>query len=96
MAYHQRHCPLCGYNIHLRAPFTRQVFDDGETAIFTEQLGVIPVLVGIAVATISAALAVRWLVNFLTTHGLAVFGWYRIALCATLGVLWLTGVVSIG
>ena len=61
-----------------------------------DQLGWTSVILGIAVATISAALAVKWLVSFLTKHGLAPFGWYRIALCALLGALMATGIVTIG
>jgi len=63
--------------------------------LFYETLGTLPVIVGIGVATISAALAVKWLVAFLTKHGLHAFGWYRIALCAVLGGLALAGVVNI-
>jgi undecaprenyl-diphosphatase len=61
-----------------------------------QQLGLVPVIVGIVVATGSAALAIRWLVGYLTRHGLAVFGWYRLVLCAVLGGLWLAGMLTIG
>ena len=41
-----------------------------------------PLLLGIFVAFISAALAVKWLVGYLTRHGLALFAWYRFVLAA--------------
>jgi undecaprenyl-diphosphatase len=63
-----------------------------EPNMFTE-LGVAPVLIGFLVATFSAALAIVWLVRYLTRHGVAVFGWYRLALCAVLIALWLSGIV---
>lgn len=66
----------------------------GEPNLF-QQLGVFPVILGIAVATISAAFAVRWLVGFLTRHGLGVFGWYRIALTLILGGLIAAGAVTL-
>jgi undecaprenyl-diphosphatase len=61
-----------------------------------ETLGVVPVLVGIAVATVSAGLAIRWLVDYLSRHGLAIFGWYRIVLSIVLVVLLTTGVITVG
>ncbi len=42
------------------------------------------VLLGAAVAAITAAVCVRFLVLWLTRHGLAVFAWYRLALAAAL------------
>ncbi len=67
----------------------------GEPNMF-EVLGVLPVIVGIVVAAISAAVAVRWLVGFLNNHGLTPFGWYRIVLALVLFVLIWRGVVVIG
>ena len=60
-----------------------------------ETLGWMPITVGIVVATISASLAVRWLVSFLNRHGLAPFGYYRLVLAALLGILIATGTVSL-
>ncbi|MCH2144239.1 MAG: undecaprenyl-diphosphate phosphatase [Phycisphaerales bacterium] len=47
--------------------------------------GWVPVAVGIAVATLAAAVAIKWLVEWLASHGLALFGWWRIALSVFLG-----------
>lgn len=58
----------------------------GEVSMFTA-FGWLPLIVGLAVATISAALAVKWLVGYLTRHSLAVFGWYRLVVAAVFGVL---------
>jgi undecaprenyl-diphosphatase len=39
-----------------------------------------PVLVGLLVATVTAALSVKWLVAWLSRHGLSLFAYYRLAL----------------
>lgn len=49
--------------------------------------GWFPVLLGIVVAAISAAVAIKWLVGYLARHGMAIFGWYRIALALVLAWL---------
>jgi undecaprenyl-diphosphatase len=63
---------------------------------FLHQLGVVPVAVGILVATVSAAISVRWLVGFLNKHGLFAFGVYRVILSAVMLGLVLAGVVRFG
>lgn len=67
---------------------------DGHVSMF-KTLGAAPVLLGIAVATVSAALAIRWLVGFLNRRGLTPFGWYRLVLAAALLGLILGGIVVI-
>jgi len=57
--------------------------DDGGNLV--TNLGWLPLAAGLVVATVSAALAVKWLIGYLNRHGLAVFGWYRLVL-ATLFV----------
>ncbi len=51
-----------------------------------------PLLGGI-VAFITAAIAVRWLVAFLRTRPLSIFGWYRIGIAAATAVMIATGVI---
>ena len=52
-----------------------------------EQLGAMSIIIGILVAMLSAALAIKWLVGYLNKHGLAVFGWYRLVLAAVIAIL---------
>jgi undecaprenyl-diphosphatase len=66
----------------------------GGPSLFTA-LGPGEVVLGLVVATVSAALAVHWLVGFLTRHGLGAFGWYRIALALVMGGLLFAGGLEI-
>lgn len=67
----------------------------GEANMF-EALGWMPIAIGLVVSLVSAMLAVKWLVSFLTKHGLRVFGYYRLVLCVVLGGLVLGGLVAVG
>jgi undecaprenyl-diphosphatase len=66
--------------ITLSAASAYKALSVGPQILQTVPLG--PLLLGIAVATVSAALAVKWLVTFLTRHGLSLFAWYRLGLAA--------------
>ncbi len=48
--------------------------------MMSESYGVVPLLVGFVSAWISAMIAVKWMVSYLNRHGMAIFGWYRIAI----------------
>jgi undecaprenyl-diphosphatase len=67
----------------------------GGTKLMWETYGALPLIVGIVAAAVSAALAVKWLVSYLQSHGLAIFGWYRIVLGLVIGALFLSGVVRV-
>lgn len=77
----------CAYKL------ARNLLGDGPNLF--EQLGVAPVAIGFAVAALAAVVAVRWLVGFLGRHGLAPFGWYRIALAIVLGFLFWSGAIAL-
>jgi undecaprenyl-diphosphatase len=85
---------LGGATLYSLAKNLNEASDAGTPNMF-DTLGWMPILVGIIVATISAALAIRWLVGFLNKHGLALFGYYRLVLAALLGLLIAGGIVSL-
>ena len=71
--------------ITLSAASGYKFLSDGPEMLAALNMG--PVLVGCIVAFISAALAVKWLVGYLSKHGLALFAWYRIALAIAIFAL---------
>jgi len=51
-------------------------------------------IIGLVVAGIAAFAAVRWMIGYLRTRSLAVFGWYRLGIAALAVALVLGGVIS--
>lgn len=47
-------------------------------------------ILGVIVAFVTAAVAVKWLVGYLATKPLSHFGWYRLVIAAVILVLWPT------
>lgn len=70
-------------------------FMGDEASMFEVMNGPMPLIIGVAAATISAALAIKWLVRYLERHSLAAFGWYRIVLAIVVGILAARGVLTI-
>jgi undecaprenyl-diphosphatase len=52
--------------------------------------GPVPLVVGFASAWLSAVLAIKWMVGYLKSHGMEIFGWYRVllAIAVTAWLLW--------
>ena len=68
-------------------------FWGGGAKLMADHYGAVPLMLGLVAATVSAAIAVKWLVSYLQSHGLGIFGWYRIALGLGVGTwLLLSGV----
>ncbi|MEC8734955.1 MAG: undecaprenyl-diphosphate phosphatase, partial [Planctomycetota bacterium] len=78
----------CGYTL-------LKIWLDGESTFLQDLGGWVPLVVGLVVATCSAALAIHWLVAWLTNHGLSIFGWWRIGLSAVLLAGLLSGRLTI-
>jgi len=64
--------------ITLSAASGYKLVSEGPKMLAVLEIG--PILAGCAVAFVAATLAVKWLVTYLSRHGLVLFAWYRIAL----------------
>jgi undecaprenyl-diphosphatase len=65
----------------------------GGTQLLLDTYGIAPLLAGLIAATISAALAIKWLVSYLQSHGLQIFAYYRILIGLIVGTLLLTNIL---
>lgn len=51
-----------------------------EGAVMLEQYGPLSMALGFVASWLAAVLSVKWMVSWLKSRGLAIFGWYRVAL----------------
>ena len=66
----------------------------GGAKLMMDSYGAVAILVGVIAATVSAAMAVKWLVSYLQRKGLAGFGWYRIGIGVAVAILMLSGMLE--
>ena len=59
--------------------------------IMLQTFDALSLAVGVVFAFIAAVLSVKWMVSYLNRHGLAIFGYYRVALALITGLLLVTG-----
>jgi len=62
--------------------------------VMLEHYGPSEMVLGFLFAFISAVIAIKWMVNYLNRHGMAVFGYYRIAIAVVVAVMLLTGLIT--
>jgi len=68
----------------------------GGALLMWDTYGFIPLLIGVVAATVSAAVAVKWMVGYLNRRGLGVFGWYRIAIGIVAAIMVATNFLGLG
>lgn len=61
--------------------------------VMLDLYGPASLVTGFIAATLSAVLAVKWMVAYLNTHGLAIFGYYRVAIALIVAALMLLKVL---
>lgn len=75
--------------VTLGAATAYDALKQGQTMLQT--FDAIPIAVGLLFAFIAAVLSVKWMVSYLNRHGLAVFGYYRVALALVTGIWIMAG-----
>jgi undecaprenyl-diphosphatase len=63
----------------------------GHGRVMLAAYGSLDLMLGFVVAWLSAVAAIRWMVGYLTRHGLGIFGWYRIGLAVAVAAWLLAG-----
>jgi undecaprenyl-diphosphatase len=63
----------------------------GSGSEMIDQFGTGTLVIGFVAAFVSAVVAIRWMVDYLNQHSLAIFGWYRLVVAGIGALLLLTG-----
>lgn len=63
-------------------------------SVMLKHYGIVEMAIGFLCAFVAAVIAIKWMVNYLKSHGMAVFGYYRIAVGVLVAVMLLWGVLG--
>ncbi len=63
-------------------------------SVMLKHYGIVEMTLGFLCAFVSAVIAIKWMINYLKCHGMAVFGYYRIAVGVLVAVMLLWGVLG--
>ena len=77
--------------ITLGAATVFELAKDGSSVV--DAYGLFNPIVGVVVSFLAGWAAVKWMLDYLRKHDLAIFGWYRISLAAIVGALLVAGVI---
>lgn len=66
----------------------------GGARLMIDYYGTLNLVLGVLAGMIAAIIAVKWMVNYLKSHGMEIFGYYRIGLGAVVLALALSGVIA--
>jgi undecaprenyl-diphosphatase len=82
---------LLGF-VTLTAASGYSLLTDGGALV--EQFGIVNPLIGLFFAFVSAVVAIKWMVGYLQSHSLSIFGWYRIVAAGLTAGLIISGAIS--
>lgn len=63
-------------------------------SVMYSDIGLNSMLIGLFVSFVSGISAVKWMVTYLSRHGMSLFGWYRIGIAIVTVILLVTGIIS--
>ena len=66
----------------------------GGFQLMLDKFGQVNMIVGVVAATVSAAIAVKWMVGYLQKHGMSLFGWYRIGIGVAVAAMIMAGMIE--
>jgi undecaprenyl-diphosphatase len=77
--------------VTLSAATGYEMLSNGKLMIDT--FGIAVPLLGLVVAFVAALVSIKWMIGYLNSHDLSIFGWYRIGIAALVLVLLATGAI---